>query len=65
MNASRPVGKPVDAPEVAALRKRLRGEPLTDAEASTLSAKYRKPEGHTTPHEEVMRELGERERRGG
>jgi hypothetical protein len=54
-----------DSPEVAALRRRLRGEALTPAEAELLAARARKPSGPTVPHGDVMRELAERQRRGG
>ena len=59
-----PARKHDDSPEVAALRKKLRGETLTAAEEALLAQRYRKPEGPTTPHEEVMRELADRQRRG-
>lgn len=59
-----PARKHEDSPEVAALRKRIRGEPLTPAEQALLESTYRKGEGPTVPHEQIMRELAERERRG-
>jgi hypothetical protein len=53
-----------DGPEVAALRKRIRGEALTADEELLLASTYRKPPGPTVPHAEVMRLLEERRRRG-
>lgn len=53
-----------DSPEVAALRKKLRGEPLTAREEALLAQRSGRPDGPTTPHEDVMRELAERQRRG-
>ncbi len=64
MSASRPAPTQEDSPEVAALRKRIRGQPLTPDEEATLTRASRRPEGPTVPHEAVMRELAERERRG-
>jgi hypothetical protein len=61
---SAPAHEHEDAPEVAALLKKARGEPLTAAEEAILARTYRKPDGPTVPHEEVMRELAERQRRG-
>jgi hypothetical protein len=58
-------GGRVDSPEVAALRKRLRGEALTPAEEALLTARARKPAAVTVPHEDVLRELADRKRRGG
>jgi hypothetical protein len=58
-------GGMVDSPQVAALRKRARGEPLSDEERALLARPGRKPQGPTVPHEAVMRELEERQRRGG
>ena len=62
------VGKPVpsatEAPEVVALQKRLRGEPLTTAEEAMLARLSRKPDGATVPHAAVMSELADRQRRG-
>ena len=63
-------GGMVDAPEVAVLRKRARGEALTPDEAALLAPT---PEtrarivamGPGVPHEVVMRELADRQRRGG
>jgi len=53
-------GGRVDSPWVTALRKKARGEPLTDEERGLLARPGRKPQGPTVPHEEVMRELGTR-----
>jgi hypothetical protein len=66
MSASRSgLVEPVDSPAVAALRKRIRGETLTADEQTLLANATRKPaSGPTVPHEEVMRMLAERERRG-
>ena len=57
---------PTDSPEVAALRKKIRGEPLTEAERATLEATYRKPAGPGTPisQEQMTALLAERERAG-
>ncbi len=52
-----------DSPEVAALRKSIRGEPLTDEERALLATATRKPPGPGVPHAEVMRMLEERKRR--
>jgi hypothetical protein len=54
-----------DSPQVAALRKRIRGEALSAAERDTLEASYRKPRERTVAHAVVMRELAERRHRGG
>jgi hypothetical protein len=53
-----------DSPEVAALRKRVRGEPLSAAEDALLASATRKPSGPGVPHAAVIAELAERERRG-
>jgi hypothetical protein len=44
-----------DSPEVAALRKKIRGESLTDEEAELLARVSRKPAGLDAPltHEQV------------
>ena len=57
-------GGGLDSPQVAALRKRARGESLTEAEAAPLAGATRKASGPGVPHEDVMRELAERDRRG-
>jgi hypothetical protein len=66
---SAPVVKPQseDSPEVAALRKKARGEALSAAEETILARTYRKPpadDGPGVPHEEIMRRLAERKSRG-
>jgi hypothetical protein len=61
---SQPARHPDEAPEVVALRKRVRGEPLTDDERNLLATATRKPTGPTVPHAAVMAELVKRERPG-
>ena len=56
------VGEP-DDDAVGALRKKLRGEPLTVAEEALLAQRARKPDDPTVPHEQVMLELEERRKR--
>jgi hypothetical protein len=58
-----PVAEP-DSPEVAALRRFVRGESLTDSEKALLEARSRAPSGATVPHADVERLLAERLRRG-
>jgi hypothetical protein len=53
-----------DSAQVTALRKKARGEPLTDAERVLLDRSGRRPEGVTVPHEVVVGELAHRQRRG-
>ena len=53
-----------DSAQVAALRKRGRSEPLTEAERALLDRSGRRPEGVTVPHEVVAGELAHRQRRG-
>jgi len=53
-----------ESPEVAALRKRIRGEPITDVERALLARATRKPTGPGIPHAEIMAELEERRRCG-
>jgi hypothetical protein len=54
-----------DAPEVAALRKKIRGETLTDEERAILVHTTRKPTGTgAVSHAAVEAELEERKRRG-
>jgi hypothetical protein len=53
-----------DLPEVAALRKFTRGEPLTDTEKAILESRSRAPTGTTVPHAEVELLLTERLRHG-
>lgn len=62
MAMGEPVRKGGEA-AVVALRKRLRGEPLTAAEAALLGDRARRPEGTTVPHAQVMAELEERRKR--
>jgi hypothetical protein len=59
-------GGTVDSPEVAALRKKARGEALTDAERALLARVARKPSGGGTPisQEQMTALLDERKRRG-
>ena len=54
-----------DSPQVGALRKRARGEPLTDEENRLLSTASREPVGPGVAHAQVEAELAERQRRGG
>jgi hypothetical protein len=54
---------PPDSPEVAAFRKKARGEPLTDAERALLANATRKPlPGVTFTQEQVSALLAARER---
>jgi hypothetical protein len=53
-----------DAPQLVALRKKARGEPLSDEEHALLARVGPKPHGPTVPHEAVLQELAERQRRG-
>jgi len=64
--ASEPARKHEDSPEVAALRKKIRGEPLTEIERAILEATYRTPSGPGTPisQEQMTALLAERARRG-
>jgi hypothetical protein len=53
-----------DSPEVAAFRKKARGEPLTAEEERLLTSATRKPApGATVPHSQVEAMLEERRRR--
>jgi hypothetical protein len=66
MSARHAAPKHDDSPEVAALRKKARGQPLSDAERALLANATRKPAGGpTVPHETVesMLEQRRRERR--
>jgi hypothetical protein len=57
-------GRP-EQPEVRALRKMIRGEPMTDEERATLTRVGRKPApGPTFSHEQVQALLAERARSG-
>jgi hypothetical protein len=51
-----------DSPEVAALRKKIRGQPLSETERATLEATYRKPPPGTVTfsQEQVTALLSER-----
>jgi hypothetical protein len=64
MSAKPKPGEPEDTPEVAALRKYMRGETLTAAELALVERRRRAPKGPTVPHGEVERLLAERLRRG-
>jgi hypothetical protein len=61
---SQPARHQDEAPEVIALRKKVRGEPLTDDERDLLATATRKPTGPTVAHAVVMAELAKREPRG-
>jgi hypothetical protein len=65
MSAARPAQVAPDSPEVAAFRKKARGEPLTDAERELLANATRKPDpaARTVPHERIEAMLEERRRR--
>jgi hypothetical protein len=53
-----------DSPEVAALRKKARGDALTDAERALLANATRKPDGAgAVPHADVEALLEERRRK--
>jgi hypothetical protein len=57
---------PGDSPELAALRKKIRGEPLTPEEQALLARATRKPSGEGgVPHETIEAMLEERRRLGG
>jgi hypothetical protein len=63
MSSARPSAPPQDSPEVAALRKRIRGEPLTDEELGLLARSTRKPvEGVTFTQAQVTALLAARAR---
>jgi hypothetical protein len=55
----------IDSPEVAALRKRIRGETVTAEESARLASATRKPEGSSVPHARIEELVEERRRRGG
>lgn len=58
-------GQDSDTPEVTALRKKIRGEVLTDEEAQLLARVSRRPEGGAPISQEQMTALlAERKRRG-
>ena len=56
----------IEQPEVAALRKKIRGERLTDEERQLLARVSRKPGGGGAPisQEQLTALLDERKRRG-
>jgi hypothetical protein len=63
MSAARPAQVAPDSPEVAAFRKKARGEALTDAERDRLANATRKPApGVTFTQEQVTALLAARER---
>jgi hypothetical protein len=65
MSAQHSAPKHDDSPEVAALRKKARGQPLSDAERALLASATRKPTaGPTVPHETVESMLEQRRRQG-
>jgi hypothetical protein len=55
-----------EQPEVVALRKKLRGEPLTDEDRQLLARVSRRPAGGGVPisQEQMTELLAERKRRG-
>lgn len=57
---------PGDSPEVAALRKKIRGEPLSAEEQALLARATREPSGEgALPQEAIEAMLEERRRLGG
>ncbi len=64
---SQPARQPDDSPEVAALRKKIRGEALTDEERALLARVSRKPSGsgESLTQEQLSALLSERVRAGG
>jgi hypothetical protein len=56
-------GRP-ETPQVAALRKRARGESLSPTERALLDGPGRKPAAQGVPHTQVLEQLEERRRRG-
>jgi hypothetical protein len=64
VSAPQPSRKPTEAPEVEALRKKIRGEPLNDEERALLARATRKPSGPGIPHATIEAELAERQRHG-
>jgi hypothetical protein len=64
---SQPARDHDDSPEVAALRKKIRGEALTDEERALLASLSRRPSGSGEPltQEQVSALLSERARAGG
>jgi len=68
MSSARAPGDHTEQPEVAALRKKIRGEPLTDGEQQLLARVSRTPgaSGGGTPisQEQMTALLDERKRHG-
>ncbi len=64
---SQPARRHDDSPEVAALRKKIRGEALADEERALLALVSRKPSGsaESLTQEQVSALLSERIRAGG
>jgi hypothetical protein len=64
---SQPARHDDDSPEVAALRKKIRGEPLTDEERALLAHVSRKPNGsgESLTQEQLSALLSERMRASG
>ena len=54
----------VESPEVAALRKKIRGETLSTEEQALLARATRKRSGPATPHAAIEAQLIERLRNG-
>ncbi|HEV3189363.1 MAG TPA: hypothetical protein VGY54_02640 [Polyangiaceae bacterium] len=63
---SQPARQHDDSPEVAALRKKIQGVPLTDDEKQLLARISRKPSGagESITQEQLSALLAERSRRG-
>jgi hypothetical protein len=66
MSASQPSAGNPEQPEVTALRKKIRGEPLTEEEHRLLAQASRKPNRGGVPisQEQMTALLEERRRRG-
>jgi hypothetical protein len=63
MSSALASGSKTEQPEVAALRKKIRGEPLTEQERALLASATRKPgTGVTFAQEQVTALLGARAR---
>jgi hypothetical protein len=64
---SHPPRRHDDSPEVAALRKKIRGEALTEEERALLASVSRKPSasGDALTQEQLSALLSERSRAGG
>jgi len=64
MSVARSPQQEEDSPEMAALRKKARGEPLTEAERTLVATATRKPSpGPTVSHDQIEAMLEERRRR--